>query len=122
MLTTVRDTLASLAMQNDGIRGRYKIAAGLIYKKRLILTGVNSYKTHPIMMNREYREEQIHLHAEADVIQKALRQGIDLSQTSLYVVRVTKTGKEAMAKPCNGCMALIAEYGIKDVEYTKDGP
>jgi deoxycytidylate deaminase len=125
MIERHKQTLTTLAIENPGVSGKYKLAAGIIYKRRLVATGINSYKTHTMMMNKGYREEQIHLHAETDAIKNALRylSVEQLSQSSLYVVRVKKEGRKwvhGLAKPCCGCMNWIAQYNIKEVEYTED--
>lgn len=118
----IRGTLTQLAISNPGVKGRFKLAACLSYRGKIVTTGVNSYKTHPIMMNRSYRDEQIHLHAEADAINRALRLHSDLSHFTLSVVRV-KRSKDGLwtygtAKPCAGCLSLVSYYNINKVEYT----
>lgn len=120
----IKDYLIEVARNNPGVRGRVKVAAMLEHKngwKRYV--GVNSYKTHPIMMNKNYKEEQIFLHAEADAIVKALRENESLQDYKLYVLRIKRghDGKwvEGLAKPCKGCMSLIHETGIKEVVYTE---
>jgi hypothetical protein len=45
----VVEMLSRLAEDNPGVRSKYKIAAGVVYKKHLVATGINSYKTHPMM-------------------------------------------------------------------------
>ena len=113
-----------MAKENPGVSGKFRLSAGVVYKSQLIATGINSYKTHPIMLNDGYKEEQIYLHAEADAIKNALRLVTqdELTKCSLYVVRVKKTPdgnwQEGMAKPCVGCMKLIANFGITRVEWT----
>lgn len=112
--------LLRLAKENSGIRGKHRMAAGIVYKGHLVATGVNGYKSHPIMLNGDYREGQIFLHAETDAIVRATRvlTPKELAKSSLYVVRVLKDDSEALAKPCAGCMRVISEHGITHVEYT----
>lgn len=119
--------LLRLAIENPGVSGKFKIAAGVVTKKgRLIATGVNSYKTHPIMLGEGYKPEQIHLHAEVDAIKNALRliTQAELSKCSLYVVRVKKDKHgnyvQGLAKPCKGCSRAITSFGIQKVEWTLD--
>ena len=54
------------------------------------------------------------LHAESYAIYKAVRQGISLKGTTLYVYRKNNN----LAKPCPCCMGLVHEYGIKEVIYS----
>lgn len=125
----ILNRLTKLAVETPGVQGRFKIAAGVVYKRQLIASGVNSYKTHPMMMPENgYREGQIFLHAEPDAIKNALRLiTLDqLTKCSLYIVRVKHphpTSLEwvhGLAKPCPGCARTIASFGISDVQYTLD--
>jgi deoxycytidylate deaminase len=122
MKPRIKDMLLRLAHENPGVQAKYKMAAGVVYNGHLVATGVNGYKTHPIMLNDGYKEEQVYLHAESDALVRATRllTSDQLSRSELYVVRVTKGGREAMAKPCKGCFNLISNFGIKSVEWTCD--
>lgn len=121
--------LTRLAIENPGVQGRFKIAAGIVYRKHLIATGVNSYKSHPMMMPENgYREGQIFLHAEPDAIKNALKliTQDQLTKCSLYIVRVKHPHPTSLdwvhglAKPCPGCQRTIASFGIRDIHYTLD--
>lgn len=118
----MKKKLIAAAISNPGVRGRYKIAAGIYFRNQLKVIGVNRYKTHPIMLGGEYRKEQIYLHAEADAIVKATRLCLPLDQCSLLVVRVKRckgNWVEALAKPCKGCMNLISKFELKEVSWTQ---
>lgn len=122
------DILTETAKSNEGIRGKFKMAAGVVYKKTLIATGVNSLKSHPLMWKYGKNEEAIYLHAEIDAIKNALRV-IDqdkLAKCDLYVVRVRNSTKKShcygLAKPCEGCQRAIETFGLARVFYsTYDG-
>lgn len=124
----IKDRLIKAAIENPGVRGKFKMAACVLNPKGYVIgSGINSYKTHPIMANGFYKEEQIYLHAEAAAIVEAMRTTpeSDLKGCTLYVVRVKK-GKnmewaEGLAKPCAGCMGLMQSVGINTVEWTEDG-
>lgn len=121
--------LTRLATETEGVaNGRVRMSAGIIYKKHIISTGVNQYKTHPIMMGKGYREGQIFLHAEVDAIRNALKL-INLEQLKsceLRIVRIkrpykgSKTWIHGLAKPCPGCQRVIAGFGISNVKWTTD--
>jgi len=121
MIPRIKQKLLSLALKNEGVNGKFKLSAGLIYRKRLIATGVNSYRTHPIMLNGAYNEHQIHLHAEAACLVSAREIP---SGSILYVVRVKRDANgvytTGLAKPCRGCMSLIHHFGVETIEYTLD--
>ena len=122
----VVDMLSRLAVDNPGVRGKYKIAAGIVYKKHLVATGVNSYKTHPMMWEFGKNQDALFLHAEVDAIKNALRLiSVDqISKAELYIVRVKKDGKrgwvKGLAKPCEGCQRAIETFNLKTVHYTTD--
>ena len=120
--------LRRLAIANEGVQGRFKLASAVVYKKYVIATGVNSYKTHPLMNGEGYKEGQVFLHAEMDAIKNALKL-IDveqLSQCDLYVVRVKRPNYKSkewiygLAKPCPGCTKAIANFGIRNVYYSEN--
>lgn len=60
------------------------------------------------------------VHAETDVIKKALSKNVCLKGTSIYVSRVTVNGDMAMAKPCSECIIIIKMVGIKNIYYTTE--
>lgn len=119
--------LTRLAIENPGTRTRYKMSAGIVYRRHLVSTGVNSYKTHPLMQSPGYHSEQIYMHAEVDAIRNALRliSQEQLAKSSIYIVRVKKmrdlTGYQyGMARPCKGCTRMIASFGIDSAWWSLD--
>lgn len=128
MTQRIVDMLTRLAIENPGVQGRFKMAAGIVYRKHLIATGVNSYKTHPLMNEWGKNEDSIFLHAEIDAIKNALRL-IDtqqLSKCDMYIVRVKRKSPSnrafvhGLAKPCSGCKRAIANFNLRNVFWTED--
>lgn len=127
MSPKIFDMLERLAINNPGTKGRYKLAAGIVYKKHLIATGVNSYKSHPLMTQFGKNDSAIYIHAEVDAIKNALRL-IDMDQIGkcdLYVLRVKRSGDKktspwtrALSCPCEGCQRAIVHFGLRNVYYT----
>jgi deoxycytidylate deaminase len=123
----ILEMLTRLAIENPGTRTRYKMAAGIVYRKHLLATGVNSYKTHPLMASPGYHREQIYMHAEVDAIRNGLRlvSQDQLAKSAIYIVRV-KQKREGrgytfgLAKPCRGCTRMIASFGIENVWWSED--
>lgn len=129
MKTRIVEMLTRLAIDNPGIRNnQFKFGAGIVYKNHLIATGVNSYKTHPLMAEWGQNELSICLHAEIDAIKNALKLiTLDqLSKCDLYIVRVKRPDANStgwvhgLAKPCKGCTRAIANFDLKKVYYTTD--
>lgn len=119
-----KQTLTDLAIANIGIRNRIKLAAGVVYKNRLVAVGVNSYKSHPLMTKFGKNPEAIYLHAEVDAIKNALRvlSLQELEKSDILVVRVKKDGhdyKTCLAKPCEGCARAIEAFNLRNLYYTE---
>jgi deoxycytidylate deaminase len=89
---------------------RFKLGATIVRGKKVISKACNVMKTHPRYGSGEYNN----LHAEGNAIYKAVRNGIDLRGTTMYVYRQNNN----LAKPCPCCMGLIHEHGIKEVIYS----
>lgn len=102
---------------------KVKIGAVLVYKNRIISSAFNSCKTSPIQKRlniyRGFNPEDGFptLHAEANAILKC-RERIDWSKAKLFVYREYANGNLAPSKPCDGCMKLIREKGIRHIYYT----
>lgn len=129
MNNKIVEMLTRLAIDNPGIRNnQFKFGAGIVYKNNLIATGINSYKTHPLMAQWGQNEESICLHAEIDAIKNALRliTPSQLAKCDMYIVRVKRpepnsTGwVHGLAKPCDGCKRAIANFDLRSVYYTTD--
>lgn len=123
------ETLTRIAMSTPGVKnGQVRMAAGIFYRDRLIASGVNQMKTHPLMLNPAYRKDQTFLHAEVDAIRNALKivSREELSKCELKVVRIkrpnfaSKTWIHGLAKPCAGCSKVIENFGITNVSWTED--
>ncbi len=71
------------------------------------------FKTHPLSSSTRFKT----LHAEASAI-LAIRHKTDFSKLQLFVYREFANGKLALSKPCEHCLTLIKNYGIKIIWYT----
>ena len=89
---------------------KFKIGAAIVRGNRILSKAYNINKTHPKFGSGVYKR----LHAEGHAIYKAVRQGIDVSGSTIYVYRKN----DNLAKPCKCCMGLIHKYGIKEVVYS----
>ena len=120
--TTILKYLTKLAMNNEGVKGKWKLAAGVVLKNNLLATGVNSYKTHPMMLKYGKNSEAIFIHAEIEALKNALRlvEPVILTKCDLYVVRVRRDGSYGCARPCVGCGRAISEFGLRNVYWTEN--
>ena len=88
----------------------HKMGAVVARGNKLISVAHNQYRTHP-KSNTTYK----YVHAEMRAILNARG---DTKGADIYVFRKNKLGELAIAKPCEHCMELIAEAGIKNIFYT----
>ena len=103
---------------------RYRLAAAVVIRGRVISFGYNRMKTDPMQAKYCVNKERIYMHAEIHAIKNALRHiSVDeLKRATLLVLRTREDTASGwgMAKPCEGCMRAIAEFGIRNVKYTND--
>ena len=106
-----------------------RIACAIYKNNRFVSFGRNSIKSDPFHA-RFSKGFKIYLHAETGAIKnaiKALGNVKDLENCTLYIARAKfvdssrKKMIQGLAKPCEGCQRAIAEFGISEVVFTKDG-
>lgn len=94
---------------------KHKVGAVILDKRgRIISTGFNKQKTHPLQAKYAPPEKQF-LHAEIAALVAARKDG-----HTIVVARRRKDGHVGLAKPCPICAMAIADAGIKEVVYTVD--
>ena len=100
------------ALVTPGVK-RYKLAAGLFERNKLIAVKGNSLKTHPLQLRHS---PYPHLHAESHCI---IHHGLDnCADYNLLVLRVLTSGRLTMSYPCDHCLNLIRHVGIANVYYS----
>lgn len=102
-----------------------KIGCIVTYKNKVISVGYNCTKSHPLQAKyAKYRgivtPMPVSLHAEMAALLKVKDMDIDWKRVSVYIFRTHKDGSLANCRPCNACMSLIKELGIKNIYYTND--
>lgn len=105
---------------------RVQIGACAVYKHKVISTGCNSQRTSPLQKKyNQYRftvETSHSCHAEISCLKSLIgRKNIDFKNIDLYIYRAYKNNEPALARPCQSCMKLISELGIKHIYYTNSG-
>ena len=127
-MNSLDEYLVELAVNAPLNTGPVKVAAALIYKGRVLATGTNQYKSHPLMMTRGYRKDQCWRHAEVDCIVNALKimSKEQMTRCELRVVRAKRPEHNSkdwifgLAKPCPGCSQVIRNHGITNISWTED--
>lgn len=104
---------------------RVKIGACAVYKHKVISTGCNSQRTSPLQKKyNQYRftvDTPHTCHAETSCLKPLIgRKDIDFKNIELYIYREYKSGMPGLARPCESCMRLISELGIRHIYYTGD--
>lgn len=101
--------------------GNYRLGAVVAKRCRVLSTGFNRQKTHPIM--EKYNASgwtKFGLHAEVDSCLGLPAD--DLLGAEVYVGRIMKNGLPSMAKPCEICERFLRSVGVAKVYYsTQEG-
>lgn len=118
-----------LAIDNPGVRERFKLSAALVIKRDIISIGNNMMRSHPVQKQFGKNNQAIYLHAEINAICNALNH-VDkeaLRKATLYVYRVKKDANrhhdiwvDGVACPCEGCTGAIHAFGINRVVHSTD--
>ena len=128
-IRTYMDIVTELAKSSE--HPRYKVAAIVVKKGRIISFACNSSeKTHTLQFKARHkvnkRVENIimpYVHAEMLAVHRAMKTGVDLSKSTIFVARILRTGGVAISKPCVECRYFIEKIaGIKQmVYYNREG-
>lgn len=94
---------------------RYRMGAAIFNGKKLLSLGWNQPKTHP--ESDSFFNWQ---HAELNSLIGMSRR--DLSNATMFVARMNKSGKLRISKPCESCQRIIRAAGIRTVWFiNRDG-
>ena len=104
--------LARRAAENSTFEG-FHLGCVIVYKGRVISSGCNSKKTHPVQKryNRKYRK-----------FNKSQKPIVDSLQVKVYTYRICpgKRLKMGSSRPCQACMNALLDKGIRQIYYTTD--
>ena len=95
---------------------RQKHGAVVVKSGRVLGTGYNKDKNHPLAISKEHIKSHASRHAEIEAIRDA---GWNVKGAVLYVARVNNFGDDRYSKPCPRCAVIIEETEIKKVIYTR---
>ena len=106
---------------------RAKVGAVAVLKDKVISTGHNSHKSHPLQKKynqfRNFRDcgyINHSLHAEVACLLPLIDTEVDFSKVHLYVYRIRKDRPHGLARPCEACRKLLFDLGVRNVSYTTD--
>lgn len=101
----------NLAMSSDC---NFKHGAVVVKGGRIVSTGINRFKNHPMMVSPEHIKEHCSVHAEVDAIRKLK----NARGATIYIARIGKRGNQALSRPCDSCYTAIQKAGINKIVYT----
>ena len=93
-----------------------KHGAVIVKSGRVVGTGYNRDRNHPLFVSPEHIKPHCSIHAEIDALKEAKA---NADGAVLYVARVNNQGQDRNSKPCKLCQAAITKSNIKKVIYTK---
>ena len=107
---------------------RARLGAVLVSHNKIVNASPNLEKTHPMQAHLNKLRgfdpmgsgERNILHAEIATLLKSRDLDIEWDKSMLFMARLKKNGDLGLARPCNACMGLIKQYGIKNIYYTTD--
>jgi len=106
----------SIAIElSDKSVGRSKHVSILIYKNRIVSTGINMLKTDTFAYEL-YKYPYVH--SELNAIKNCPKK-IPINKCTLLNFRVSNDRKRfLMSRPCSSCIKLVVSVGITKVFYT----
>lgn len=100
------------ALKSDSTSHRH--GAIIVKGTNILSKGYNQKKTHPALMR--YCDEQLaSLHAETHAL---FRTSCNVIGADLYVVRRKRGDKFGLSKPCEICMKILKNMGIRKAIYS----
>lgn len=102
--------------RSESKKSNFKIKMGaVIARARPIATGHNSKKTHPKFANPNLQLRSS-IHAEISCLINSPISKI--YHSDIYVYREFTNGNPALARPCEMCMKVLKQYGVRRIFYT----
>jgi deoxycytidylate deaminase len=99
--------------------GKFRVGAVLVSGRYIIKLGRNSDRTHPRMQRfNPDRSYTTTMHAEVDACMGVPDEVLEGAE--IYVVRLTRTDKWALARPCEICQKFLTDAGIRKVYYSNE--
>lgn len=101
-----------------------RVGAVVVQGNCILSVGHNSTKTRPLQHRyniyrhfQNYDESIPRQHAEIDALSPLIGKEINWSKVSIFIYRELRDGTPACSRPCEACMRLIKDLGIRDVYF-----
>lgn len=92
----------------------HRIGAVIIKHGKVMSTGFNTNSTHPLPQ-KYFQFGSVH--AETSAVLKCKNKD-NLIDSDIYIFRMSAKGAPALAKPCNTCVKVLTEYGVRRAYWT----
>lgn len=96
---------------SNASHSQWRVGAVLVKGGRVLSVGVNRYRNHP----SKVEVNDVSYHAE----EVAIRKAGDPSGATIYVARLTRSGKIGLARPCVRCQAMLLEHDVNVAIWTE---
>ena len=107
----------ALARSVSRLSTHHRHALGaVIANKKPVAAGANLDKTHPTYANEDYGLYSIH--AEMSAMLSCPKD--KLYGAEMWIYREKRDGQIGTARPCDDCMSVIKDAGIKKIHYTDE--
>ena len=95
---------------------KWSLGATIVRSGNVLSVGQSKLNSDPGLCDFDQIgiRERVSVHAE----EAALRRCANAHRATLYVARIGRNGKVALAKPCKRCRKLLSENDIRRVYYT----
>lgn len=95
----------------------FRVGAVIFKSKRILVSGSNKLR-HCRYVDNKYKIWIDSLHAEQQALVISKLNILDVTNANILVVRLNKSNKLLMARPCALCLQMCHEYGIKFMYYS----
>lgn len=101
----------ALDESSNASHSQWRVGAILVRSGRVLSVGVNRYRNSPSKVDLD----GVSYHAE----EVALRRAGSADGATIYVARMTRSGKIGLARPCRRCQATLLEHGVQYAIWTE---
>lgn len=104
--------------KEEAIKSEHQHMIGAVFVKgnRILSKGYNQIRH--LKIGKRYTNFDCSLHAERDCLSKVDKDNI--VGGDLYIYRQKRAGGPGLARPCDQCMWMIKELGIKRILYSTE--
>jgi tRNA(Arg) A34 adenosine deaminase TadA len=96
---------------HDAHHRQWKVGAVLVRSGRIVAIGQNKYRNNPALVEHH----NVSYHAE----EVAIRRAGNAEGATIYVARLTRSGKIGTAKPCKRCQQALLDNGVTTAIWTE---